>query len=196
MCFFDCLWTVFLSSLFTVFVNCLLTVFKLSIIGLYRILIWPNIRPPDIQPILPDTGYPAWPDTDSKWKDSEKKFALSKFASFVQQFYQISGRISGYPASRISGQIPDIKNAGYPAGYLVQPLSINCHLFASGMREKRKQNSWAKMHEMPGQAGLYKVPYKLIFFPNPIFWSWFSISSPKFLSPSPFPHDLIYFPTP
>ena len=37
-------------------------------LGLYRILIWPDIRPPDIRPIiLPDTGYPAgnpaWPDT-------------------------------------------------------------------------------------------------------------------------------------
>ena len=29
-------------------------------LGLYRILIWPDIRPPDIRPIiLPDTGYPA-----------------------------------------------------------------------------------------------------------------------------------------
>ena len=28
-------------------------------VGLYRILIWPDIRPI----ILPDTGYPAWPDT-------------------------------------------------------------------------------------------------------------------------------------
>ena len=29
-----------------------------------RILIWPDIQPPDIRPIiLPDTGYPAWPDT-------------------------------------------------------------------------------------------------------------------------------------
>ena len=31
-------------------------------------------------------------------------FNTSKFASFVQQFNRISGRISGYPASRISGK--------------------------------------------------------------------------------------------
>ena len=30
------------------------------ILGLHRILIWPDIRPPDILPIIfPDTGYPA-----------------------------------------------------------------------------------------------------------------------------------------
>ena len=33
-------------------------------VGLYRILILPDIRPPDIWPIiLPDTGYPALSDT-------------------------------------------------------------------------------------------------------------------------------------
>ena len=48
--------------------------------------------------VVPDTdlaGYPA----------NNFAFSLSKFASFVQQF----NRISGYPASRISGRIPDIK---------------------------------------------------------------------------------------
>ena len=33
------------------------------VLGLYWILIWPDIWPPDIQPIiLQDTGYLAWPD--------------------------------------------------------------------------------------------------------------------------------------
>ena len=39
-----------------------------------------------------------------------KKFAHSKFASFVQQFNRISGKWN-----RISGRIPDIKKARYPA---------------------------------------------------------------------------------
>ena len=81
-------------------------------VGLYRILILPDIRPI----ILPDTRYPAnskyrifsylsnfWSLFHSYFihieKVLKKKFAYSKFASFVQQFIRIpdikKGRISG-----------------------------------------------------------------------------------------------------
>ena len=46
-------------------------------------------------------------------KRFSNKFAHSKFALFVQQF----DRISGYPASRISGD--PANETGYPAGYRI-----------------------------------------------------------------------------
>ena len=55
----------------------------------------------------------------------KKIFIHLKCASFVQQFFVLFGRISGYPVSeisgkwnRISGRIPDIKMAGYSASQI------------------------------------------------------------------------------
>ena len=98
-------------------------------LGLYRILIWPDIRPI----ILPDTGYPAWPDIRlySKYiilSKKNKKFLVfnqhfwSLFHSYfilsekvleksllIRSSHHLINSLTGYPANE----------TGYPAGYRI-----------------------------------------------------------------------------
>ena len=59
-------------------------------VGLYRLLIWLDVRPPDIRPIIfPDTGYPAKNKFYFNVKKS-KVFIIFPFISFNFHFLSLN----------------------------------------------------------------------------------------------------------
>ena len=100
-----------------------------------------------------------------------------KFASFVQLFIRISGRIFVYPGSRISGngtgyqKRPDIRYNPCSARIWEWRRRLPgwpCPRVPGISRRPRKPSS-TRRHQVRLAAnhftGVYKVPYNLIFFP-------------------------------
>ena len=84
------------------------------------------------------------------WKGSEIS-SLSKLASFVQQFNRISGQISGYPASRISGKWNRISD--WPTSRISgTTLQKSINIIYSSWYKKQTVN-WPWWRRLPSPRG-------------------------------------------